>query len=133
MTLKPQLFIIRGLPGSGKSTLARKLSEAMDAPYYEADMFMLDPNSGEYQFDRSKLPYAHECCQEAVNSIMARGESSVIASNTFTTRAEMAPYLAEAHKRGYPVVFIHCTGEYGSVHNVPQETIDRMLARWEHI
>lgn len=117
----PHLYLIRGLPGSGKSTLARKMSEAMGLKHFEADMFM--PKSG---FDPSYLSSAHEGCFG--NTVHALHEGySVVVSNTFVKIWEMMRYL----NLPYPHTVITCEGEYGSIHNVPEQTVAKMRAEWE--
>lgn len=124
------LYIIRGLPGSGKSTLAKRLYIFCLVDYhYEADMYFIDAE-GNYKFDPSKLKDAHAWCQEAVRG-QIEGGYSVAVSNTFTQMWEMKPYLDMAEKLGYTVTVITCEGDYGSIHNVPEEAIQRMKDRWE--
>ena len=53
------LVICRGICGAGKSTFAKTLG----GKHYEADMYFIDPISGEYKFDGSKIKLAHEWCQ----------------------------------------------------------------------
>jgi len=44
----------------------------------------------------------------------------------------MRPYLELAETYGYQVKVITCTGSYGSIHSVPDETLKKMAQRWEH-
>lgn len=120
-----KLTIIRGLPGSGKSTLAKKI----DAIHFEADMYFVN-YKGEYKFNPSKIKLAHKWCQKEVELTLAGGES-VVVSNTFTQRWEMQPYLDMAKKLGAEVEAIKCTGDYGNIHGVPEDAIQRMRDRWE--
>lgn len=125
------LYLIRGLPGSGKSTLASTLVEALKLlDYYEADDYFY--NGGEYKFDADSLPKAHAYCRGIVENAMRHGDHAVVVSNTFTTEKEMKPYLALAEEYGYAVTSIIVENRRGgqSVHNVPQETIDKMRARF---
>lgn len=48
------------------------------------------------------------------------------------TRAEMKPYIEAALRYGCDVEIIEATGDYGSIHNVPAATIERMRARDQH-
>ena len=124
-----KLIIVRGLPGSGKSTLARKMLETGVADrHVEADMyFMIE---GKYQFNPAKLKYAHEWCFEEVrHSLLTRGEN-VVVSNTFTQLWEAERYIAMAQIEGIEVVIVTCEGEYGSVHNIPEEAMEKMRARF---
>lgn len=125
-----KILFIRGLPGSGKSTLAKSLVESgeYDA-YFEADMYF--ERDGEYKFDPSQLKYAHQWCFDQFKKNVSEGKS-VIISNTFTTRKEISNYLNFCGQI-YPYKVLTCKNNYGSIHNVPEETIQRMKQRWEDL
>ena len=122
------LYLIRGVPGSGKTTFAEQICESV----YSADDYFTNAQSGEYNFDASKLHHAHMQCQHNVERHMESGESLAVA-NTFTTMKEMKPYykLAEAH--GYTVFAIVVENRHGGkdVHNVPADTIQKMKDRFD--
>ena len=120
------LYIIRGLPGSGKSTLAKKMiAGGLADEHYEADMAFMD-KEGNYNFNPNKLGFAHRWCLNEVHAALLDGKN-VVVSNTFVTKKEMRPYTI----LGFPYHILECTENYGSIHNVPQETIERMKAKWE--
>jgi predicted kinase len=124
----PKLTLIRGLPGSGKSTMARQVTAETGALHVEADMWV------DYQQQRNpdKLGMAHDICKaRASHTLMIGG--SVVVSNTFTRLWEMQPYLDMAEKTGAEVEIITATGDYGSVHDVPDDVIAAMAARWEEV
>jgi len=121
------LYIIRGLPGSGKSTYAKSLAGV----HFEADDYFM--HNGEYIFNGKELSRAHESCRLNVLTAMLHGEETITVANTFTTRKEMAPYFDLAVKYNYLIRIVNCTGNYGSIHSVPEEAIERMRARWEEI
>lgn len=123
------LTIIRGLPGSGKSTLAMSIAIATKACVAEADDWMVD-EAGNYAFDGSKLKWCHEQCLRQTRDLLQAGYNVVVA-NTFTTFKEAAPYIELAVGNGVQLNILTCTGEYGSIHNVPQATMEKMRARWE--
>jgi len=127
MTYDKTLYIIRGLPGSGKTTLAHQLTRWV----CEADHYFTKPN-GAYEFDASKLQDAHKQCEFMCEAYMKFGYERIAVSNTGSQRWEFAKYIALAQHNQYNIVEITMTGDtYGSIHNVPDEAMARMRARWE--
>lgn len=123
------LTIIRGLPGSGKSTLARKMMTETTT-HFEADMYFKSVLG--YQFDASKLGQAHKWCFDSVKESLTIGCDCIV-SNTFTAVKEMKPYLDLVNELGIEVQVLRMKnlGEYGSEHNVPAITIERMKNRFQ--
>jgi predicted kinase len=115
------LTLIRGLPGSGKSTMA----QSMGITHFEADMFFM--KDGQYQFDHTKIKEAHEWCQNQTKEALDRGEQ-VVVSNTFVKKWEMQPYYDMCRD----VSIITLTGNYGNIHGVPEEVVERMRSNWEN-
>ncbi len=146
----PLLLLLRGLPGSGKSTLAEKIICDSSNPYtdcIEADQWMNDKEvptrligkdaENSYLFRPSRLAIAHKECLQLAKRMILDENKYVIVANTFSTIQEMRPYLsinqsddssAWSHVR---VGVFTCTDHYGSVHGVPETTIDRMRTRWQ--
>jgi len=122
-----KLIIIRGIPGSGKTTLAQQLAPLH---YYEADQWMVDAD-GNYDFDASRLHYAHSKCRQAVIGALNDGVETVVVSNTFTRRKEFLPYVKIAKRRGCDVEIVVATGNYQNVHGAPEEVVQRMRDQWE--
>lgn len=120
------LVIIRGLPGSGKSTLASLFTEHL---HYESDMYFMDAE-GTYKYKGSDIGKAHAWCLAQASRSLREGHS-VVVSNTFTQLWEMEPYLDVAKQVGVEVRVIKCIDSFGSVHDVPENTIKKMAARWE--
>jgi predicted kinase len=120
------LYIIRGLPGSGKSTYAKKIG----CFHVEADMYYLKDKK--YDFDISKAQLAHNWCQETAWAAMENG-IDVCVSNTFSQKIEIQPYSDFTAKTGHKIKIISLTEKYGSVHKVPETTIQNMIDRWEKI
>lgn len=118
------LYIIRGLPGSGKSTFAK----AIGCLHLEADMYHV--HDGKYQYDQMLGKHGHEWCKETCKYAMAQG-MDVAVSNTFTQLKEFTDYLHLAECTGHDVHVIRMTGEFGNVHNVPLDVLDRMKSRFE--
>ena len=90
--------------------------------YFERD--------GEYKFDASRLRNAHEWCQRETRRLLAEGKR-VVVSNTFTQLWELQAYLDMAKELGCSVKVIEATGNYGNVHGVPPESLEKMRNRWE--
>jgi predicted ATPase len=125
-----QFYIIRGLPGSGKSTLAQQLVNAgIVTNYYEADQYFV--RDGQYQFDRSKISDAHDWCQLQVHQAL-EAKNNVAVSNTFTTCRELEPYFEMARYFSIKPTVLLCQSNWGSIHNVPEQTLQRMKSRFQY-
>lgn len=96
----------------------------------ESDLLTIQ--DGEYAFDPRKLSLRHDACFEMFKvALVARCDVAV--SNTFTTLAEIEPYI-EAGRRSGSVVRVHwMQGDFGSVHGVPDVVLQKMRDRWEPI
>jgi predicted kinase len=122
------LTLIRGLPGSGKSTLAKSLvGNHLFKAHFEADMYFMQ--YGMYKWEASKVGAAHEWCQTQVKECLP-DYIHVVVSNTFTTISELRPYFKIAKLYGIVPNVITCQSEFGSIHNVPAETMAKMKARF---
>ncbi len=115
------LYIIRGIPGSGKSTLAEILAPDPDHRA-EADHYR-----GE-TFDRNRLGEWHNRCRAKVQRALDRGLDPVIVSNTSLRAQDVNLYSDMALEAGYTPFVIHCENQFGSVHQVPNEAMDRFCA-----
>ena len=128
----PKLTLIRGLPGAGKSTMAKAMVEADPSLYhFEADQYFVDA-SGNYRFEPSEIEDAHTWCFAETRNALKNG-SSVVVSNTFTRKWEMESYLILQTQLGVELEILEAKGNYGSIHGVPQKTIDAMRSRWEEL
>lgn len=121
------LTILRGLPGSGKSTLAKKLL-TKDGVHFEADQYFVDKD-GRYVYDGLQIGEAHQWCQNETDNALSY-KQDVIVSNTFTTVKELRPYFVLAQSYGIVPNVILCQGNFGSIHNVPDEVLARMKLRF---
>lgn len=124
-----RLVLIRGLPGSGKSTLAKKWVNEEGYTHFEADMYFVDAN-GEYLFEPQLLHEAHKWCQQQTKLALKRNQN-VVVSNTFVQRWEITPYAKLAKQLKVELEVIECRGDFGSIHDVPEETIIKMKRRWQ--
>lgn len=125
----PELLIVRGIPGVGKSTYARAYVDEHSYTHLEGDMYFVGAD-GVYRFDYDKLGEAHAWCRAECEAAMQRRENIVV-SNTFCTHREMNPYLRMAQRHGYTVRVVALKHEYGSIHNVPPDRMQRFRDRWE--
>lgn len=118
------LYIYRGLPGSGKSTAASKIG----CLHLEADMYFI--RNGVYQYNKDYISEAHNWCSRACSNALWLGIDVVVA-NVFATNKLVDIYVQKAIEEGhdYKVVFFH--KNFGSIHNVPKEAIDRFSNQWE--
>ena len=128
------LIILRGLPGSGKSSFAHYM---FSNNVFEADQYFYDEKCN-YNFDVNKLHAAHMDCQRRVEELMKLSDTTqygkeIVVSNTSTTEKELEPYLKLAEKYDYKVVSLIVENRHGnkSVHNVPDETIEKMRNRFD--
>jgi len=146
---KQKLIIIRGLPGSGKSTKAADIrhnhykdvwgvidetNPLFEMHHFEADTFFdyyedENPNPV-YKFDGSKLHYAHQLCRCNVAKSLFHGHN-VIVSNTFVKHKDYDAYLKMAEEFNADVEIIVMKNDFGSIHNVPQEVMERMKGEWQ--
>lgn len=125
------LILVRGIPGSGKSTLAKWISADSTVIHYEADMFFVDRETGEYKFDGMRIGEAHEWCQSITKQSLAEGYN-VVVSNTFTRLKEMRPYFEMAKDLNIvPTVYV-AQGGFKNVHGVPAHVLDNMCKRFEY-
>lgn len=139
--INTKLYIIRGLQGSGKTTLAHELVANHTGLVIEADDFFINPNTGAYEFDPSKLTLAHrECLLRTRRTLEAclYVPTAIAVANTFSRRWEYEPYIKLANALGvqYSVITVHpnCSIEElarRNRHNCPVDVIRRTAERWE--
>lgn len=117
------LHVIRGLPGSGKSTLAFELAKDINTIHLEADMWFTNVDG--YKFDKNEIRLAHKWCVSQAEYFLRHGKK-VVVSNTFVTAHEVAPYYVLSKKYGVILKMTTLTTQYGSIHDVPKESINKM-------
>lgn len=119
-----KLIIMQGQPGSGKSTLALSLSKEHGAVICSTDDLFLDVD-GKYQFDPSKLGVNHKRNQEIAINLLKEGKS-VIVDNTNIYAWQAKPYVEAAVALGIEVQFVRATGNFKTVHGVPDAKVEQM-------
>jgi hypothetical protein len=94
-------------------------------------MYWINLKTGEYEFDMNHLADAHEWCQNNTAMWLGMG-TSIVVSNTFTTKRELYPYFTIAKVYGIVPQVILAQNQFDNVHNVPQAVLDRMKDRFEY-
>ena len=128
------LTLVRGVPEPGKSTLANSMlvyAALMYKPtkHFEADQFFED-DEGNYNFDPSQLGKAHADCRYKTENALVNG-FNVIVANTFATLKEVRPYHEIAQRVGCNFEIVEATGNFKSIHGVPEEAMVRMRERYQ--
>lgn len=129
-----KLVIIRGIPGSGKSTHANKLikgyqTDGRITAHFEADMFFTSED-GSYHWNPKQISLAHQWCQNKVRESL-RNCDVVIVSNTSVKNRDVDVYVEIAREAGAKYEIHRMFGKYQNVHEVPAETVQRMLDSFE--
>lgn len=127
-----RLIIMQGVPGSGKSTLARLMQLNPEKGEYIVVCSTDDyfTKNGVYTFDSTKLPENHRKNFHYAIRKLSEGYT-VIVDNTNIQAWQAKPYVAFAVDCNIPVEFIRCVGDFTSVHNVPESTVERMKSQLE--
>jgi predicted kinase len=120
----PKLTIIRGLPGSGKSTHAKSLG----CFFVETDMYYM--RDGIYEWTQEKVTPSHHWCYNTIKSAMNSG-IDIVVSNVYTKVSHFSGLIDMANTMGYTVTVLRCMDDFGSIHIVPQVTLDRMKNRFQ--
>lgn len=128
---KVYLNIVRGIPGSGKTTLAKEMSSISNTPsvVLSADMYF-NKDTGNYDFDREKLYRAHGWCLDTTKIFLQDGVE-VFVANTFVIYKEIKDYFDYADQHDFGITLITANNDFGSVHNVPEEAMERFRNRIE--
>ena len=141
----PKLYIMRGIPGSGKSHGAAAICSKTKGVILSADQYFEvaydSTASKRYIFDRNNLSDTHRYCQWRADYIMGwQLNQNVIIDNTNTTKKEVRPYVELGLKHEYEIQLVLPDSQWQwnaalcaqkCVHEVPLETIKKMLARFE--
>jgi len=136
-TEEKMLYVMRGLPGSGKSTLANELGKG--GVVLSTDDFFIDTN-GKYVYNGKQIKNAHAWNKQRAQDALVKGVTPIVIDNTNTQKWEAKYYVQQALIQGYRVVISEPQTPWRrnpselakrNTHLVPEETIGRMLAKWE--
>lgn len=144
------MVLMRGCPGSGKSytagLLIKKVNESgafpnklhLSAHIFSTDDYFISKHS--YNFDPSKLPFAHEWNRTRVEKALSLHRSPVIIDNTNTQLWEMESYVSLGVSFGYHIETLEPDSKWKfhehelwkhNLHGVPKKQIRNMLDRYE--
>lgn len=121
---KKIVIILRGAPGSGKSTWAKNYRDP--CLVVSTDNFFIDKTTGIYTFEEEKLGYYHKCALDEFKEAIEKGIPTILLDNTNIKKVYYKKYVEFAKAANYNVVQKTFWGDYKSIHNVDQETIQRM-------
>ena len=116
------------MSGAGKTTFAHLLGRAVCS----ADDYFTT-RSGDYIWSADKVGTAHAWCQRKCRRFMKKQVERIIIANTNTTEREMQPYFELAAQFGYKIfsVVVENRHSNASVHNVPEESLQKMRDRFQ--
>ncbi len=133
-----RFFVMRGVQGSGKSTLTADIKLARpDAIICSADKFFVDPLTGMYEFDFSKLGLAHAWCFEKFREAVAADDTTIILDNTNIRVAHFIKYVEYAETYGYQTIICQCdlvdadAGAERNLHGLEANKIQRGIDGFE--
>lgn len=86
----------------------------------------------DYRWSPDKVSAAHDWSQRKCRRFMKKQIDRIVIANTSTTEKELQPYTDLARQFGYRVFTVIVESRHGnkSVHNVPEETLEKMKARF---
>jgi len=119
------LHLVRGTPGSGKSTFAKKTFRCC---ILENDQMQIV--DGKYCWSPEGTKAAISLVRRIAEQILQNG-ADVCICNTFTKRRFIEGFKQLAEKYNADFKVYRCTGDFGNVHNVPEETLRNMKSSFE--
>lgn len=136
------MLVVRGLPGSGKTFFAKILESAFEEAGREVLTLCTDDypgftdEDGNYSFHISKLNDAITWVKNCAERVTWGSEVDLlIVTGTFTLlrHTEYWKDLALATGYRYVQITMNNAQKFTSVHNVPEEHVNRMRENFEHL
>lgn len=133
------VYILRSLPGAGKSYLAKQLIEKYSGVILSTDDYWIRPDNI-YDFNYKLIGAAHDWNKNRFLNELEKKTHVIIIDNTNTTWKEIKFYALHAVRNEYIVHVCEpeTTWRYDveecfkrNTHNVPKESIQKMLDRFE--
>lgn len=124
--MKSTVWLLRGAQGSGKSFTANQLLQLPCSVLCCADdYFMVD---GKYEFDGSKLKYAHQECQNRFISALQNGAENIIVANCNAKDRDFQFYIDKAKEHGANLISLVVENRHGgkNVHGCGEEIVERV-------
>jgi hypothetical protein len=122
MKERTTVMLLRSVSGAGKSTVANLLAENEGYVVVCADDYFTDTD-GNYNFDASKLSFAHAQCQEMFMYWLTNTDAKcIIVANTNTKERDFAFYENAAKEAGAMFISLVVENRHGNkdIHGLPQ-------------
>ena len=124
------LIILRASPHAGKATFAEYINNLSGNKglICSADNYFTNMETGEYNYDISKIKDAHNSCKDSFINGIINNVSPIIIANTNQREWEFQFYLDKAAEFGYSVVSLVVENRHDNKnsHRVPLEKIEMM-------
>jgi predicted kinase len=124
------LIILRAAPNAGKTTFANYINWLAGdcGEVLSADDYFTNKETGEYNYDVSKIKDAHNSCRDSFINGIINNVSPIIIANTNQREWEFQFYLDKAEEFGYSIVSLVIENRHGNKnsHNAPLEKIEAM-------
>ena len=138
------VILMQSAPGAGKSTLANEIKSHFDDmwgcdPVYNsiicsADDYFISPYTKQYKFDSAQLYNAHSYCKSVFQKAVEQKYSVIIIDNTNVDLKAIRNYYDVNNGYKYLIVRPNTPWYFDAeecfkknTHNVPLETIERMI------